>query len=230
MSGSCAGLIGTVRNLESFHRELAEGRSCSISLCDVDRKNRGTLARRAATCGNPIPAGGPEIEGRRPPERRSRPGGHHRMSVSMPWEESGRGLGGKPGHEERRYPGSVFQVEPRPLFRSAAARYGQDLLPVGAFVDFPVSRNELGFPTGFRTMTSPPGPPSGWRKGPSRLPASWSPVSARAHRGPQSPELRRGGGHPHRYDHPGSTCTKSSPPSSGLFLSPRIRRAPSSGR
>ena len=133
MSGSCAGLIGKVQDAGVLSPRAGRRPACAPSaLCDVDRTNRGAFTRRAAPHGNPNPAGWPETAGRRAPKKRSRPGGRHRDErPQCPREESGRGLGGKCGPEERRDRGAAFQVESRPLLRSAAAHHGQDLLPGG---------------------------------------------------------------------------------------------------
>jgi len=64
----------------------------------------------------------------------------------MPWEESGGGLGCKSGHEERitlvppsRWDHALF-YDPRPQIPD------KTYCKVGAFVDFHISRNELGIP------------------------------------------------------------------------------------
>jgi len=112
---------------------------------------------------------------------------------------------------------SGFQVESRPLFRSAPRATDKTYCRWAPSWIFQVSRNELGIsPQDFRTMTSATRTTL-WHAQ-RAIQASGileSGIRARAHCGPHLPELRRGGGHPHRYDHQGSTCTKSSPPSSG---------------
>ena len=117
MSGACAGLISKVQNLESFHRELAEG---PLLLHQPFEGSSEKISQ-------PPPGAPPHIEtpssrvgyGPKPvaPHKdASREDCHHRDEHSQrPGEESGGDLGCKRGHEERDYTGSAFPVGSRVL-------------------------------------------------------------------------------------------------------------------
>ena len=157
MSGSCAGLIGKVRKLESFHRELAEGPLLLHQpFATSTAKIRGTFTRRDAIRGNPTPGVGRRSKDvARPRDDRDRVA-ITGMSVlnalgKSPEEVWAASLAMKSGVTlvpSSRWNHDLF-YDPRP--RVTDKTYCQ----VGAFVDFQVSRNELGIsPQDFRTMTS----------------------------------------------------------------------------
>ncbi|PKN16679.1 MAG: acyl transferase, partial [Deltaproteobacteria bacterium HGW-Deltaproteobacteria-23] len=157
MSGACAGLIHTVRDLLSFHRELAEGplllhHSCAWEVGTPPEPSAGAplqIAPRSSRAGYGA--------------RRADPSGnaHERIAITgmsilnslgkspeEVWEAS---LAMKCGITEIppfRWDHSLY-YDPRP--RALDKTYCN----VGAFLDFPVSRNELGIPPqDFRSMTS----------------------------------------------------------------------------
>jgi 3-oxoacyl-(acyl-carrier-protein) synthase/NAD(P)H-dependent flavin oxidoreductase YrpB (nitropropane dioxygenase family) len=156
MSGSCAGLIGQVRSLKTFHRELAEG----------------PLTLRQPFAAASVTAAAPLIEATQrkespTPEMGRRPSGTvprgDRDRVAITGMSIINALGKSP--EEvwaacvamkngvtlvplSRWDHDLF-YDPRP--RMADKTYCR----VGAFVDFHASRNELGIPPqDFRTMTA----------------------------------------------------------------------------
>ena len=145
MSGACAGLIGSVLDLQSFHRHLAEGtlllRQPFAGLIKnrPERPASGFSRRRRAV---PIRDDGARIAitgmsilnalG-------SSPEGIWDASLSM---ESGITL-----VQPSRWDHSLF-YDPRPQVPD------KTYCNVGAFLDFPISRHELGIPPhDFRTMT-----------------------------------------------------------------------------
>ncbi len=141
MSGSCAGLIGTVRKLESFHRELAEGPLL--------------LRQPFATSTEKTSASGAGRISARPGDDRDRVA-ITGMSVlnslgTSPEEVWAASLAMKSGVTlvpSSRWDHDLF-YDPRP--RVTEKTYCR----VGGFVDFHPSRNELGIPPqDFRTMTS----------------------------------------------------------------------------
>jgi len=157
MSGACAGLIGTVSDLLSFHRELAEGplllhHSCKVGIGITAEASSGAPLHRVTP---PSGAG----YGRK---RVVSPGdAHERIAITgmsilnslgkspeEVWEAS---LAMKSGITEippSRWDHSLYyDTRPRALDKTYCN--------VGAFLDFPVSRNELGIPPqDFRSMTS----------------------------------------------------------------------------
>ena len=115
MSGACAGLIRKVQNLQSFHRELAEGPLLlQQPVVGATRVDRGTSTAPPLSRETPSPRVGHGLTASRPPRDAPRKDCHHRDEhPQCPGEESGGGLGCKPGHEERDYPGSAFPVGSR---------------------------------------------------------------------------------------------------------------------
>jgi len=157
MSGACAGLIRNVQNLRSFHRELAEG---PLVL-------HQPFVREIVNVAEPLPGGPQHKESpypgvghglkRIPPKRED----HERIAItgmsilnalgSSPEEVWAASLAMKSGITlvpPSRWDHSLYHdTRPRALDKT----YCQ----VGAFLDFPISRNELGIPPqDFRSMTS----------------------------------------------------------------------------
>jgi len=157
MSGSCAGLIGKVQRLESFHRELAEGQ-----LFLHQPFATSTAKTAAPSPGAPLAAKTPTSGvGRRPKGVARLRDDRDRVAITgmsvlnalgkSPEEIWAASLAMKSGVTlvpSSRWNHDRF-YDPRP--RVTDKTYCQ----VGAFVDFHVSRNELGIPPqDFRTMTS----------------------------------------------------------------------------
>ncbi len=157
MSGSCAGLIGKVQKLESFHRELAEG-----PLLLHQPFATSTAKTSAPSPDAPLPAEIPTpVVGRGPKGVARLRDDRDRVAISgmsvlnalgkSPEEVWAASLAMKSGVTlvpSSRWNHDRF-YDPRP--RVTDKTYCQ----VGAFVDFHVSRNELGIPPqDFRTMTS----------------------------------------------------------------------------
>ncbi len=156
MSGSCAGLIGQTRSLEAFHRELAEG---PLAL-------RPPFAAASVTVAAPLPDATQRKEhpvpaiGRRPGGTVPR-GDSDRVAITgmsvinalgkSPEEVWAACVALKSGVtlvSPSRWDHDLY-YDPRP--RMADKTYCR----VGAFMDFHVSRNELGIPPqDFRTMTT----------------------------------------------------------------------------
>jgi malonyl CoA-acyl carrier protein transacylase len=144
MSGSCAGLIRKVQKLESFHRELAEGQLLLHQ------------PFAPSTAKTPAPGVGRRPKGvARPRDDRDRVA-ISGMSVlnaigKSPEEIWAASLALKSGVTlvpPARWNHDLF-YDPRPRIPD------KTYCKVGAFVDFDVSRNELGIPPqDFRTMTS----------------------------------------------------------------------------
>ena len=157
MSGSCAGLISKVQKLESFHRELAEGQLLLHQPFAIS-----TTRTAAPLPYAPLPAEIPAPGVGRRAKGVARLGDDRdRVAISgmsvlnalgkSPEEIWAASLALKSGVTlvpSSRWNHDLF-YDPRP--RVADKTYCQ----VGAFVDFDVSRNELGIPPqDFRTMTS----------------------------------------------------------------------------
>jgi len=156
MGGACAGLIGEVQDLESFHREVAEGPLVVHQSFDgATGKSSGPPAGEPSHAAPPSRTAGPGAKptGRRgdSPERIAITG----MSIlnalgSSPEEVWAASLAMKSGITlvpPGRWDHSLY-YDPRP--RAADKTYCK----VGAFVDHDISRNELGIPPqDFRTMT-----------------------------------------------------------------------------
>ncbi|NVN91340.1 MAG: SDR family NAD(P)-dependent oxidoreductase [Desulfuromonadales bacterium] len=157
MSGACAGLISQSQTLDSFHRELAEG-ALLLHLPAV-----GESRDRV----EPVPA----LPHHSPPPSPSfgygllqsapRPDAHERIAITgmsilnslgnSPEEIWTASLAMKSGITlipPSRWDHSLF-YDPRPLVSD------KTFCTVGAFMDFPISRTELGIPPqDFRSMTS----------------------------------------------------------------------------
>ncbi len=144
MSGSCAGLIGKVRTLEIFHRELAEG------------PLRLHQPFATSTARTPTPGVGRRSNGvARPRDDRDR--------VAITGMSVLNALGKSP---EEVWAASLAMKSGVTLVPSSRWNHDRFYDPrphvtdktycrVGAFVDFPASRNELGIsPQDFRTMTT----------------------------------------------------------------------------
>jgi malonyl CoA-acyl carrier protein transacylase len=157
MSGSCAGLINKVQKLESFHRELAEG-----PLLLHQPFATSTAKTAAPSPDAPLPAETPTPGvGRRPKGVARLRDDRDRVAITgmsvlnalgkspeEVWEASLAMKSGVTLVPSSRWNHDRF-YDPRP--RVTDKTYCQ----VGAFVDFHVSRNELGIPPqDFRTMTS----------------------------------------------------------------------------
>jgi len=146
MSGACAGLLGTVLELQSFHRQLAEGalllhqpfagaieKKSETPLFGGDRGQRQTAPVR--NDGTRIAITGMSILN----ALGNTPEGVWDASLAM---ESGIAL-----IPSSRWDHSLF-YDPRPQVTD------KTYCKVGAFLDFPISRHELGIPPhDFRTMT-----------------------------------------------------------------------------
>ncbi|MFO7600153.1 MAG: type I polyketide synthase, partial [Candidatus Desulfacyla sp.] len=146
MSGACAGLIREVRSLQSFHRELAEGPLL------LHQPVVGSIEKFSETPSSPVGRGLKQVASHRDhPEKVAITG----MSIlnalgKSPEEVWAASLAMKSGitlvppsrwDQERFY-------DPRPQVPD------KTYCKVGAFLDFHVSRNELGIPPhDFRTMT-----------------------------------------------------------------------------
>jgi len=153
MSGACAGLIGEVRNLRFFHRELAEG---PLSLHHPVVGEIGTFAEPSAAA---------------PPDRETGVGSG--AGILVPHQDT---------HERIAITGmsivNALGTSPEEIWAaSLAMKSGITLVPpsrwdhsifydsrphlldktyckVGAFLDFSISRSDLGIPPqDFRTMT-----------------------------------------------------------------------------
>ena len=157
MSGACAGLICEVRKLRSFHRELAEGHLLLHAPAVGDVVNIPEQAPGAPFHGEPPSSGvGSGRKGGAP-----RTDGRERIAItgmsilnalgSSPEEVLAASLAMKSGITlvpPSRWDHALY-FDPRP--RAMDKTYCN----VGAFMNFPVSRNELGIPPqDFRSMTS----------------------------------------------------------------------------
>jgi len=145
MSGACAGLIREVRNLRSYHRELAEG---PLLLHQPVVGEIGTIAE-------PSPGNGYGPK-RIPPHRDTR----ERIAITgmsilnslgtSPEEIWAASVAMKSGITlvpPSRWDHGLF-YDPRPHMSD------KTYCKVGAFLDFPISRSDLGIPPqDFRTMT-----------------------------------------------------------------------------
>ena len=157
MSGACAGLIREARNLRSFHRELAEG---SLLLRQSVVGELGNVAETSAAAPQhretPSPGDG-YGQKRVAPDKDD---AHERIAItgmsilnslgSSPEEIWAASLAMKSGITTippSRWDHKHF-YDPRPHVSDKT--YCQ----IGAFLDFPISRTELGIPPqDFRTMT-----------------------------------------------------------------------------
>jgi malonyl CoA-acyl carrier protein transacylase len=153
MSGACAGLISETRNLRSFHSELAEGPLLlhQPAVGDIAKPSAAEPPNRET----PSPGVGHGV--RVAPHNDT----HERIAItgmsilnalgSSPEEIWDASLAMKSGITlvpPSRWDHSIF-YDPRPLVSD------KTYCKVGAFLDFPISRTELGIPPqDFRTMTS----------------------------------------------------------------------------
>jgi len=156
MSGACAGLIRETRSLRSFHRELAEGplllhKPVVGEIGDIAELSPATPPYRKAA----IPGAGHGV--RIAPHNKT----HERIAITgmsilnalgnSPeeiWEASLAMKSGITLVPPSRWDHGCF-YDPRPLVSD------KTYCKVGAFLDFPISRTELGIPPqDFRTMTS----------------------------------------------------------------------------
>jgi malonyl CoA-acyl carrier protein transacylase len=153
MSGACAGLIGEVRNLRFFHRELAEG---PLSLHHPVVGEIGTFAEPSAAAPPDRETGVGSCAGILVPRQDT----HERIAITgmsivnalgtSPEEIWAASLAMKSGITlvpPSRWDHGLF-YDSRPLVSDKT--YCQ----VGAFLDFAISRADLGIPPqDFRTMT-----------------------------------------------------------------------------
>jgi malonyl CoA-acyl carrier protein transacylase len=156
MSGACAGLINKIQNLKSFHREVAEG---PLLLHQPFEGSAGKISE-------PPPSAPPHLEIPSPGVGHGRKGvvphknGHERIAITgmsilnalgkSPEEIWAASLAMKSGitlvPASRWDHGCFYDPRPRVMDKTYCK--------VGAFLDFPISRNELGIPPqDFRTMT-----------------------------------------------------------------------------
>jgi malonyl CoA-acyl carrier protein transacylase len=157
MSGSCAGLIRNVQKLASFHRELAEG-----PLVLRQPFAASTAITAALSHDAPLPVETPTPGVGRRSEGVARPG-DDRDRVAITGMSVFNALGKSP---EEVWAASVAMKSGVTLVPPSRWDHDQFYDPrprvtdktycrVGAFVDFPISRNELGIPPqDFRTMTA----------------------------------------------------------------------------
>jgi len=157
MSGACAGLISQAQDLQSFHREMAEGSLCLHHPCAESTEN---LSEPSPCTSHPIKTSSPGIDHRMKPATPAG-GAHERIAITgmsilnalgnSPEEVWAASLAMKNGitlvppsrWDHDRY------YNPRPLVPD------KTYCKVGAFLDFHVSRDGLGIPPhDFRTMTS----------------------------------------------------------------------------
>ena len=156
MSGSCAGLIREVKKLRSFHRELAEG---PLLLRQPVVGEIGTIAESSTVTSlhreSPSPGVGYKPRRSAPHEK-----AHERIAITgmsilnalgkSPEEVWTASLAMKSGITlvpPSRWDHGLF-YDPRPHISD------KTYCKVGAFLNFPLSRNDLGIPPqDFRTMT-----------------------------------------------------------------------------
>jgi malonyl CoA-acyl carrier protein transacylase len=156
MSGACAGLIGEIQDMESFHREVAEG---PLVLHQPFDESAGKVSE-------PLPGDPAHMEipssraGHGPRHVAPHANGHERIAItgmsilnalgSSPEDVWAATLAMKSGITlvpPARWDHSLY-YDPRP--RAEDKTYCK----VGAFLDHNISRNELGIPPqDFRTMT-----------------------------------------------------------------------------
>jgi len=207
MSGACAGLISEVLNLPSFHRELAEGplllhQPFEGAIERISEASPGAshpIKTPSHRIGHGLKQGAPHRDA------------HERVAITgmgilnslgkSPEEVWASSLAMKSGISlvpPSRWDHKLF-YDPRPFVSD------KTYCKVGAFMDFHISRDELGIPPhDFRTMT-----------GATKM-TMW--LTERAIRasgilesnipreriaGPHFPELGRSGGDPDRFDHKG---------------------------
>ncbi len=156
MSGACAGLIGEVRDLRSFHRELAEG-PFVLHQPLVGEIGPSAEPSLDASLHRETPSSG---AGTGPRIIAPREEAHERIAItgmsivnslgSSPEEIWAASLAMKSGITlvpPSRWDHSVF-------YDSRPHLLDKTYCKVGAFLDFPISRSDLGIPPqDFRTMT-----------------------------------------------------------------------------
>ena len=156
MSGACAGLIRKVRKLQSFHRELAEGPLLLHQPVVGATGESRNLIRCAAAQETPSPESAMDAKQSAP-----RKDAQERIAITgmsmvnalgkSPEEVWAASLAMKSGITPvppSRWDHGLY-YDPRPLVPD------KTYCKVGAFLDFQVSRNELGIPPqDFRTMTA----------------------------------------------------------------------------
>ena len=207
MSGACAGLISKVLGLPSFHRELAEGHLL------LHQPFEGSIERMP----------GPSTVAPHLIKTPSSGIGHGRKQVA-PHRDA---------HERVAITGmgilNTLGKDPEEVWASSLAmKSGITLVPpsrwdykrfydprpfvpektycaVGAFLDFHISRDEIGIsPHDFRTMTEATKITMWLAERAIRASGILeSNIPTGANRGPHLPKLGRGGGDPHRFDHKG---------------------------
>ncbi|HJX32539.1 MAG TPA: nitronate monooxygenase, partial [Thermodesulfobacteriota bacterium] len=147
MSGACAGLICNVRYLQSFHRELAEGPLL------LHQPVVGSIEKTPETPSSGVGCGLKRVAPHRDDRERIAITGMSILNAlgQSPEEVWAASLAMKSGITlvpPSRWDHALF-YDPRPQVPDKA------YCKVGAFLDFPISRNELGIPPhDFRTMTT----------------------------------------------------------------------------
>jgi malonyl CoA-acyl carrier protein transacylase len=146
MSGACAGLIREVQKLQSFHRELAEGPLL------LQQPVVGSIEKTQETPSSGVGHGRMRVAPHRDDRERVAITGMSILNVlgKSPEEVWAASLAMKSGITlvpPSRWDHSLF-YDPRPQVPD------KTYCKVGAFLDFPISRHELGIPPhDFRTMT-----------------------------------------------------------------------------
>jgi NAD(P)H-dependent flavin oxidoreductase YrpB (nitropropane dioxygenase family) len=146
MSGACAGLICDVRNLQSFHRQLAEGPLL------LHQPFVGSIEKTPETPSPGISSGLKRVAPHRDDRERIAITGMSILNAlgKSPEEVWAASLAMKSGITlvpPSRWDHALF-YDPRPQVQD------KTYCKVGAFLDFHLSRNELGIPPhDFRTMT-----------------------------------------------------------------------------
>ena len=146
MSGACAGLICDVRKLQSFHRELAEGPLL------LHHPVVGSIGKPPETPSSWVGSGLKRVASHRDDRERIAITGMSILNAlgNSPEEVWAASLAMKSGVTlvpPSRWDHALF-YDPRPQVPD------KTYCKVGAFLDFHISRNELGIPPhDFRTMT-----------------------------------------------------------------------------
>ncbi|MDQ7788234.1 MAG: SDR family NAD(P)-dependent oxidoreductase [Thermodesulfovibrionales bacterium] len=146
MSGACAGLIGDVRKLRSFHRELAEGPLL------LHQPIVGSIGKATEPLSSWVSNGLKRVAPHRNDRERIAITGMSILNAlgNSPEEVWAASLAMKSGVTSvppSRWDHALF-YDPRPQVPD------KTYCKVGAFLDFNISRNELGIPPhDFRTMT-----------------------------------------------------------------------------
>jgi malonyl CoA-acyl carrier protein transacylase len=146
MSGACAGLIREVQKLQSFHRELAEGPLL------LHQPVVGSIEKTPETPSSGVGRGLKQVAPHRDDRERVAITGMSILNAlgKSPEEVWAASLAMKSGITlvpPSRWDHALY-YDPRPYVPD------KTYCKVGAFLDFPISRNELGIPPhDFRTMT-----------------------------------------------------------------------------